>query len=212
MASARLAAGSPLPLQRPHLRLSGLLTWAHTRPPPSTFKRRSSRLRMRGRGLPAGAAGRPAQRGELPTAAPRRRGVHGESRAQGRPAGWAQAKPSQTPSGAGAPTRHPPGDTRLRQSHQPAQSASFREPQAHSWPSVTMAPSLSASQPGSGWACPPASPRTWVMHCPGPGRRPPWLGPQPAGRRDAGEPDTGVSVLWAGSQHRTLVCQRRFPK
>lgn len=146
------------------------------------------------------------------TTAPGRRRIRGESQAQGHPAGWAQAKPSQTPSGAGAPTCHPLGDTRLHQSHQPAQSASFREPQARLWPSMTVAPLLSSSQPGSGRACPPASPRTWVMHCPGPGRQSPWLGPQPAGSRDAGEPDAGVSVLRAGSQHRALVFQRRFPK
>ena len=35
---------------------------------------------------------------------------------------------------------------------------------------------------------------------------------QPMGRRDMGEPDTGVSILQAGSQHRALVFQRRFPK
>lgn len=64
--SARLAAGSPLPLQCPHLCLSGLLTWSRTRPPTSTFKQHSSRLRMRCHGLPAGAAGRSAQSGELP--------------------------------------------------------------------------------------------------------------------------------------------------
>lgn len=120
--------------------------------------------------------------------------------------------PLRAPSGAGIPACHPLRDTRLHQSHQPGQSASFWEPQARSWPSMTVAPSLSASQPGSGRACPPASPRTWVMHCPGPGRQPPWLDPQPAGRWDTGEPDTGVSVLRAGSQHRALVFQRRFPK
>ena len=212
MTSARLAAGSPLPLQCPNLCLSGLLTWSRTRPPTSTFKRHSSQLRMRCYGLPAGAAGRPAQRGELPPAAPGRRRIRGESRAQGHPGGWAQAKPSQTPSGAGAPACHPLEDTRLHQSHQPAQSTSFLEPQDCSWPSMTVAPSLSASQPGSGRACPPASPSTWMMHCPGPGRQPPWLGPQPAGRWDAGEPDAGVSVLLAGSQQRALVFQKRFPK
>ena len=94
------------------------------------------------------------------------------------------------------PTTHQetPGSAGAAQGHQLAQSALLCEPQARLWPSATVAPSLSVSQPGSGWACHPASPRTWALRCPRPGCRPPRLG-----QSAYGETGHGGAGHW--SQH-----------